>query len=212
MPSFTYTRDIPFSTNNPSNDQPIMQTNTNSIDDIIKVDHYSFGSVGNFDGFHKQVTLPVSSVIPTIAGNQGSVYTKTATTATAHTESTLFYSPDTTGNEYQLTRTISTDFATFATNTNYDGVHPTLAGGWTFLPGGLLFQYGFLPNPTNGAVITFPVAFTSFVSSITLGGVRSNTDDKVISVTQGSISLTQFTVILSGSSLPTGLSWMAIGV
>jgi hypothetical protein len=53
--SFTYTRDVPFPSNNPSVDAPNMRTNTNSTDDIWAVDHINFNSANS--GKHKQVTL-----------------------------------------------------------------------------------------------------------------------------------------------------------
>lgn len=215
MPSFTYTRDIPFSTNNPSNDQPIMQTNTNSIDSLIAVDHYSFGSAGNLDGFHKQVTLPISSVIPTIAANQGSVYTKTVTTDTAHTESSLFYSPDTTGNEYQLTRTISTQFSTFSANVAYGTPPATFSqvGGWTFLPGGMLYQYGFFSKTgalgTSGT-IQFPVPFLTFVSSINMTLYRNSGNQSLTLSSTTVPTLSNFS-FLTSSAGSDGIFWFAIG-
>jgi len=51
----TYTRDIPDAPNNPSVDQGPMKTNTNSIDTLIAVDHYTFADVPS--GTHKQVTI-----------------------------------------------------------------------------------------------------------------------------------------------------------
>lgn len=53
MPNFTYTRNIPAASHNPSSDQPIMQTNANSIDSIIEVDHFSFNA--NEGGWHKVI-------------------------------------------------------------------------------------------------------------------------------------------------------------
>ena len=63
----TYNNAIPNAPNNPSVDQPKMQTNTDSIDQIIGVDHVSFNT--NDGGWHKQVTfnsphIPVPPVSP----------------------------------------------------------------------------------------------------------------------------------------------------
>lgn len=55
MPNFAFTRDTPFATHNPSSDQPVMQTNTNSEDSIWAVDHFGFND--NNGGLHKQVHL-----------------------------------------------------------------------------------------------------------------------------------------------------------
>jgi hypothetical protein len=68
MSYWIYTRDIPFASHNPSSDQPIMQTNANSIDSLILEDHFSFND--NQGGWHKvihqlnQVADPAA--IPTV--------------------------------------------------------------------------------------------------------------------------------------------------
>jgi len=73
MPTFTYFDNIPAGPNNPSVDQPNMQTNTNSTDGIINVDHYSFEQ-SNLDGWHKQVTLPANNVPGAQTGLASTVY------------------------------------------------------------------------------------------------------------------------------------------
>lgn len=75
MPNFTYTRDIPFPSHNPSNDQPPMRVNTNSTDDIFEVDHYSFNV--NNGGYHKVIRQPIQLVDPGALANIGQTYTKT---------------------------------------------------------------------------------------------------------------------------------------
>lgn len=62
MPSFSWNNSVPFSTNNPSDDQPEMLSNTQSINSILNVDHYSFESstaAGDSDGYHKHIHYPV---------------------------------------------------------------------------------------------------------------------------------------------------------
>lgn len=68
-----YNRDIPFSTNNPSTDQPNMQTNTNSVDDILQVDHVSFNATNG--GTHKQVTYSSENVPSSPGGTSSVAYT-----------------------------------------------------------------------------------------------------------------------------------------
>jgi len=48
--NLNYNRDIPFATHNPSVDQPDMQTNTNSVDTWVTVDHHGFQD--NEGGYH----------------------------------------------------------------------------------------------------------------------------------------------------------------
>jgi hypothetical protein len=144
-----YERDIPDAPNNPSVDQPDMKANTNAIDDILAVDHYSFNV--NESGWHKQATMPVLGAIPAKTAGQGVTYTKTADGA-----SNLFYAGDANTDEYQLTRTNTANFPTFAVDTGPSST------GWTFLPGGLLMQWGHRTTGSNGtASITFPITFTT---------------------------------------------------
>jgi len=209
-----YNLNIPDGPHNPSNDQPLMKANTNAIAQIIAVDHVGFG-VGN-GGFHQQVRMPVES-LPTVAAGFGGLYVNTASSATPLTESDLFYTPDASTNIYQLTRTITGSYTLFSTNTTYQALsspQPAVTGGWTFLPGGMLFQYGLATNANLNLnnVINFPVPFNTFVGSITVTGVRSNTNDKVVGILNGSVTLTQFLLELSSSDRPNAVYWMAIGV
>lgn len=54
--TISYNRDIPDGPNNPSNDQPKMKTNTNSIDDWTAVDHIKFEN--SPAGAHRQARFP----------------------------------------------------------------------------------------------------------------------------------------------------------
>lgn len=62
MTTFSYYPNIPNGPDNPSFDQPLMQTNSQSINSIINVDHLTFnssgsGGPGTSAGQHKQVTF-----------------------------------------------------------------------------------------------------------------------------------------------------------
>lgn len=58
--TYSFNENIPAANNNPSADQPIMQTNNASTKSIIGVDHVTFGTAtggaGSSDGQHLQVT------------------------------------------------------------------------------------------------------------------------------------------------------------
>ncbi len=75
MPNFTYKRDIPHSTHNPSVDQPDMEVNNNSIDSLIQIDHYGFND--NLGGYHKIIHLPPQVSDPAPVAGTGQIYTKT---------------------------------------------------------------------------------------------------------------------------------------
>lgn len=85
MTTFNYNRDIPNAPNAPSRDQPKMQVNTNSTDEIINVDHYSFESSGSRDGWHKQVTIPSQNAAGAQVNPASTVYTA-AGTASANSD------------------------------------------------------------------------------------------------------------------------------
>lgn len=209
MPLFSYNLNIPDAPNNPSSDQPLMKTNTNNIDAIIDEDHYSFDEANG--GLHRQVRMPVSGVIPAgVIAASGTLYTKTSG------EGTLFYTPDTTGDEYQLTRTITASTAQFSTNAAY-GTPPagfTQIGGWTFLPGGMLMQYGFFGKAGalgSSGQVQFPVTWTTGAYSINLTLYRTS-GDQSLTLDSGTAPTTTTFNFKSSSSGSEGLYWTAIGV
>lgn len=75
MPNFSFTRDIPFATHNPSSDQPIMQTNTNSEDSIWAVDHHGFND--NLGGYHNIIHQDPQLADPAAIPGIGQTYVKT---------------------------------------------------------------------------------------------------------------------------------------
>lgn len=155
-------------------------SNNQALDGIFAKNHYPFSLATVQQGLHKFVEMPLLAVIPTIAASEGGLYTKTAISVTPSTETDLFYTPDASTNEYQLTRTITSKFATFSTNTAYVA---TYAGGWSFLPGGLLIQYGKSPGgAADPFPVTFPVAFTSTPFSVTVTIVDSSANNNAISI------------------------------
>ena len=213
MPLIVYTDNIPVAGNNPAVDQPSMTINTNSIDTLIGIDHYSFNQ--SLGGLHKQVEMPVLGSIPAgLLASTGNLYTKSST------GSQLYYSPDTTGNEYQLTRSISASFSLFGANTNnYNASGANFNGGWTFLPGGLLMQYGlYNPGslPSSPATIPFPVTFSSIPYLVTVSlvcKVAGTNSSHTVSVVTGTVSTSQFQWNLDGGSTSnyTGIYWTAVG-
>lgn len=65
--SITYNLDIPATLNNPSDDQPKMKINTNAINQLIAVDHFSFadGSAGKHQKVtYANVTAPGAPISP----------------------------------------------------------------------------------------------------------------------------------------------------
>lgn len=205
----TYQPNIPTGLVNLDVDYQNLQNNFSQLDTSFGVNHIKFSVTPN-NGKHTFVEMPVSASIPTpLTGSEGTLYTKTVTA----TE--LFYTPDNSTNEYQMTRTISASFGTFSTFTNYAPPLPTQNGGWTFLPGGMLFQYGTKTIAANATITTivFPVAFTNTNTVITLTREKTDTSTTAqeIRIVTGSITASQFQVIQSSGSSTNIVHWHAIG-
>jgi hypothetical protein len=220
MTNFTYNPLVPNPPNNPSNDVGDMQIDSMSINAIWTIDHYGFND--NNGGIHKQVRMPVLGTLPgapTSSPSYGALYTKLASSISPGQESDLFYTQDNLGHEYQITRTIGAQFAGFgsvATYTADGGLFPvapfTAGGGWTFLPGGLILQYGTYSNLPNligtSGTIFFPFPFPNSVASITLGPVIPVSASVGIRFSTITTSSFGYFVSQTGGGQ---ISWMAIG-
>lgn len=154
--------------------------------------------------------MPEQVSAPTTLANEAGFYSKVGTNPA---ESNLFFRGENDGFEYQLTASDQANIATFGNNTAYAANH---LGGWTFLPGGLLLQYGTKTNnPNSGdATITFPKAFKSSVFCITMSFSRAAGSSVIQSVrltdfNPASLSSFQY---FSGSNNNTPVTWMAIGI
>lgn len=190
MATFPYNSDIPNSPNNPSVDQPKMKTNTNSIDDLLNVDHYSFEQ-SNLDGFHKQVHM-ISQAAPGLAGADSVLY------------SGLFASNSWPGWQNALGTQILT---TTMPSSTLNGI----AG----LPGGTIFQWGQVLVPGVSGTVLFSIApnivFTNlFNIQLTLVIPSPATIVTAVVDTGGP---TQFTYRISGAGAGAGTSlfWTALG-
>lgn len=211
--NLNYNQNIPGSQNNPSDDQPLMRTNTNSIRTWVGIDHFGFND--NRGGLHKQTRIINQLAIPAgLTAQMGTIYTKLATSTGVLTESNIFFTPGTSANEYQITRVITASFALFGTLTNnYNAVGVDFFGGWTFLPGGLLYQYGrVLHGGATLRIVPFPVPFSDATSIvINLTAVSNNNSDHATNVSNGSITTTQFSLRTTSNSALTATTWFAIG-
>ncbi len=187
----------PASGDNLSVSQGDIQQNFQTANTVMSINHYPFDDVTANKGKHKFVDMPVGA-LPTIGSGDGGLYTKAVTAI-----SQLFYTQDASGNEYQLSRVIPASFATFSTNP-----------GWTFLPGGLLMQYGSKLANTgspNGSV-TFPVAFTATPYSVQIT-VLENSNSRTLSHvnTLTNAGFTCYIQDSGGSSIANTFYWIAVG-
>ena len=96
------------------------------------------------------------------------------------------------------------------------------SAGYTFIPGGLIYQYGFYNNGTSGITtsrqdLKFPFKFTnasSVIVTITpICKAGGTSVEDTFSYETGTVSTTQFTWNATTSTTAyQGINWVAIGV
>ena len=178
-----------------------IQGNFQTSNTVFGTDHYPFDNVSGNEGKHKQVQMPVLLAKPAgLSTGEGTLYSKTA-----NSESQIFFNPDNSVNEYQLTRAIDAEFAKFAKNTPYLA---NSEGGWTFLPGGLILQYGKRQSAANPSAVVFPVAFTSVPFSVTATRIQNTATSWGITVP----TTTGFSLTNAGGGSSNDFFWFAIGI
>lgn len=202
-----YSNSIPQPGDFLSDSQQDILNNFIQLDTTMGQDHYNFSDNTSNNGKHKQTRFVNEAAIPAgLVTGEGTLYTKAVSS-----ESQAFYSPDDTGREYQMTRTVEASFSSFANTAG------TSSSGWTFLPGGILMQYGLKTVDAKGTAttITFPVEFTGTPFSITIGNVTNEGNSPGANnqfIKDGSVSTTSFDIVNSSSSSARKVYWMAIGV
>lgn len=199
---------IPAATDDPSVSQSAIQTNFGTLNTAFALNHVALGS-GASQGKHNFTEMPVQTLNPETISGEGTLFTKTVSDHSVN-GSQLFYMPDanstmTPGDVYQMTRTIHANYSTFANQTGSN------FSGWTFLPGGLLMQWGTFTG-ASGSSVSFPVTFSSAVFSIQMT-VFQNTTNRHFAYAR-SVGLASFTTTQldsGGSAESNTFSWLAIG-
>ena len=194
----TYQPNIPTGLVNLDVDYQNIQGNFQQLNTTYGVNHVKFSDIpGN--GKHTFVEMRDNTALPVgLAANEGTLYTKTNAGVTD-----LYYVPDNTINEYQMTRTIAASFGTFGAST-----------GWTYLPGGLLLQWGNVPGSNATTIpVAFPVAFTNPGYSVQIIPERAATSPGTVItvVVTGSLLTNGFTIGNIGGHTMVSWYWMAIG-
>jgi len=205
MTNWPYTRNIPAGGNNPAADRPLMTENYNSNDSLIAEDHYGF-NVAN-GGFHKQIRMPTLANMPVPGIRVSNSITEYAKVSG---QSQLFITNGTSVNEYQLTLMDNTNYPSFGQFAAVSYTPDSFTGnyGWTFLPGGLRYQYGTVdPGGSSTGRIDFPIAYAT-VYIVTITYVSSSLRTWQIS----SYDDTGFTFLRDSNASARLFTWSAIGV
>lgn len=184
-----YTANIPQSTDNPSDSQPLLLANFTEIDTYTKVNHVELNDPDQ--GKHKFMQMPEQGSAPTTAANEGALYTKDT-----GTEPDLFYRRESDGAEVQLTGGVSTV-----------GSQSSVT-----LPSGVILKYGTASVAAGGGTTSivfttaFPTAIRNVQVSVTGGAAAEGRP--YIGTTP---TVTGFTFRQNGGSGSATGNWMAIG-
>lgn len=191
MASPVYT-DRPQAGNILSNSQVDLRNNFNYLDVALARDHniaYADAAADVTQGYHVKVSYKA----------QGSVDPGLPTSADS-------FSYSFGGNQYWKNATTASGVQ--MTNTNV-GSPVNATNGYTFLPGGLMIQWG---QGTSSANINFPLAFSSAPFSVTANVLSAG---NTLAVQINTVSSTQFSynVFKNSGGTMAGIifSWMAIG-
>jgi len=182
-----------------------IRNNIQSLKDSLAENHVDLDN-GADTGKHVMtnfVQVSLAADKPTTSATEVALYNDVATTGQI-----WLCPPNTTlgDKKVQLTAGDVTD-TKFATNTAYAA---NLNGGWTFLPGNMLLQYGSF-NPNTITAITFPLAFSVAPYSVVLTGEAGNNTTFRANISKGTLTASGFTFEGTISSNFTPVYWTAIG-
>lgn len=179
----TYTSNIPQPSDDPSQSQDQILQNFQSLNTANSVNHIAYNDAD--EGKHKFLQMPEQGSAPTTAADEGAVYTKVSNSTTE-----LFWRRESNGTEVQLT----------------DGT-PTAAGkGETFLPGGILIQWGTGTGTSGGSAVSFLTSFTTIYQVVATAQNTSGTSVAVESITNA--GFTAYTSVAG----PITVRYIAIGL
>lgn len=170
-----------------------LQKNFQQLDTTFGVDHTTFSNQTAQNGYHKAIHL-IPQAAPAATAGYGQLFSTTVTDV--NNDQALFFL---TGGNRLLKLTM-----------NFVPVSAT--NGYTFLPGGLIFQWGVVNAPGSTGTVTFSTANIAFpnncfnVSLTVRRNASSSTQGMYIN---GLPTTTQFQ--FNGSSAPDNLYWIAIG-
>ena len=187
---------IPAATDNPSESQPDMLANNNILPDYLAVDHIRFGE--GRSGYHKVVHL-TNQPTPANESNVGTLYATTMDDGIQPDE-VLFYQTGG-GRIMQMTRNFTPKIDLVTKN------------GATFLPGGLILNWGQIQlqkNSDNPTPISFAQKYSN-VFSVTNGYGPHDSSTTAQAAFIFDIVTTGFKVDNTSSSSTRMFYWMAIG-
>lgn len=178
-----------------------IRNNFTQLNTTYGTDHIPYDNTTSQNGYHKVVHMVPNVGNPAAVAGIGELYCRTVNDG-INNDQELFYQTGA-GRVILLTRNF---------------VPTVTANGATFLPGGLILNYGRIAisaNPTL-TTVTFTQAYSSAanVFSITLTRITdaTSTTANEVRVSENSVTATNFKISSSSSSSSNEVYWMAIGI
>jgi hypothetical protein len=197
MPIPSYTLGYPQDGSSLGQSKATIRNNLDGTFQTLAVDHVSNnGPNMQPAGYHTVAHFVPQGTNPPAVTGYGQLFSKTINSFT--TDQALFWETGA-GLIQQLTVNLTPSATT---------------NGYTFLPGGLIFQWGIVNFPPRNGTVTFATANISFpgncfnVLTTMIGNSSGGNDVGVFSVTKTAF---QWTFTGSSSSSYTGFYWTAIG-
>lgn len=207
-----YTPNVPQSGTFLGNTRNAILMNFQTLNTWSAVNHYPLNATDA--GKHTFCSFPVQASDPATAVGECALYSKTGTNPA---RANLFLRGENNNFVYQLTRTQNTSSINniFGLNTVYTYVGKpaaaTATAGWTFLPGGLIMQYGTLTGPTSSGTLLFPFAFPGGAPFMVQLTIANNVSGGQVVLNNASLpTATEFSYLIAGSGVT--LYWTAIGL
>lgn len=203
-----------------ANDQPVMRANNLYYVNTLGKDHQialndSDGTT--FEGRHIQVSLNNRSNanLPWVSDGTDSLLWSNA-------GNIYFKSSLGTGLAFQMTTFNANNSSLFGLLVNNytpqsggGAVGTNFSAGWTFLPGGMIMQYGIVFSLSNPITVKFPINFPSGNApfNIQLTYINSTTSGTAMSVDTSTPANSQKFVarVTNASTSSFGMYWVAIG-
>lgn len=194
----TYNPAIPQASDQPSLSQGQMLINFGQLNTIFDSNHYTFNYATVADrGKHKYASFMNQAAGPVTGATECALYAKLSA---AH--SNLFWRRESNGTEIQMSSNINPTW----------GVVGTTGKGMSFLPGGLLIQWGYKLVPSLSSTNTgFVTAFSASPYSIQVSMERTATSSaQQVYIIEGSVGPGSFNIYHTASAAHY-VYWMAIG-
>lgn len=203
----TYTPNIPVTGDSLGNTRDRIRTNFQVISSTFDQNHIKPGDGGQ--GKHKFIQMAEvanSAAAPTTLANEAGFYARVGTNPE---ETNLWFRGENNGFQYQLTSAVSTGTLRFGTFTL---PVPNNAGGWTFLPGGLILQYGRRLSPGSSGLVTFPIPFPGGTAPYSIQvSLERTTGSQNVTIDSGTPPTSTGFNYLASSGGSNAVNWIAIG-